>query len=108
MNFCTRDRDCLSHHAAENRAVKPGVECRHEGLVRVDGCVRLAFSSIIRNHHQKPHVDALDPVSEEVKVVNAVVHALHVLEDVGPGVVRGAKGGEVARLQDHKGPKVSM
>jgi len=42
-------------------------------------------------------VDALDAVPEKVKVVHAVVHPLHVLEDVGPGVGRGTQGGEVAR-----------
>lgn len=46
------------------------------------------------------HVDALDAVPEEVKVVHAVVHALHVLEDVGPSVGRGAKGGKVPGLGD--------
>lgn len=37
-------------------------------------------------------------VPQEVELVDAVVHALHVLEDVGPRVWRGTKGGHVAGL----------
>ena len=40
-------------------------------------------------------------VPQEVELVDAVVHALHVLEDVGPRVWRGTQGGHVARLQTH-------
>eukprot|EP00293_Proteomonas_sulcata_P017249 CAMPEP_0184310886 /NCGR_PEP_ID=MMETSP1049-20130417/35739_1 /TAXON_ID=77928 /ORGANISM="Proteomonas sulcata, Strain CCMP704" /LENGTH=110 /DNA_ID=CAMNT_0026625659 /DNA_START=237 /DNA_END=565 /DNA_ORIENTATION=- len=42
-------------------------------------------------------VDTLDPVAEEVKLLNAIVHSLHVLEDVRPGVRTGAEGRHVAR-----------
>lgn len=40
-------------------------------------------------------------VPQEVELVDAVVHALHVLEDVWPRVWRGTQGGHVARLQTH-------
>ena len=40
-------------------------------------------------------------VPQEVELVDAVVHALHVLEDVGPRVWRGTQGGHVARLHTH-------
>ena len=47
-----------------------------------------------REDRQKEHL----AVPQEVELVNAVVHALHVLEDVGPRVGRGAERGHVAGL----------
>ena len=45
-------------------------------------------------------------VPQEVELVDAVVHALHVLEDVGPCVGRGTQGRHVARLQQGR-PRTS-
>ena len=39
------------------------------------------------------------PVSEEVKLLNTVIHALHILEDVWPGVRGGTKRRHVPRLK---------
>ena len=66
-------------------------------IYRIANAYRDARQLISGNCHKettKAHLTA----AEEVELVDAIVHALHVLEDIGPGVRRRTKGRQVAGL----------
>ena len=66
-------------------------------IYRIANAYRDARQLISRNCH-KETTNAHLTAAQEVKLVDAIVHALHVLEDIGPGVRRRAKGRQVAGL----------
>ena len=67
-------------------------------------CKSTALQTHIETHHSsfskchKETTNAHLTAAEEVELVDAIVHALHVLEDIGPGVRRRTKGRQVAGL----------
>ena len=97
---CHQQTKTSQRASSHSRQAKPAHRC----TVHVPSSTVLPDLDTHTHARQDGSTDLTVP--QEVELVDAVVHALHVLEDVGPCVGRGTQGRHVARLQQGR-PRTS-